>query len=831
MTGAHYRCGDFDVDLGNRRFLHSGREVPLEPRVFAVIAQLLVRAGTLVTRNELLDAVWGHRYVTPSALNRTIALARRAFGDDVAEPRFIQTVHGAGYRYVGPQPSANPVEIGSRARFAPSFAARLPARIDALIGRDAELAALEEFLRQHRMITVLGAGGMGKTQCALEGARRAAGDYPDGVWFFDLSPISHAGEWMRLLGSALAMPSAIPDLLLPQICALLRERHALIVLDNCDRVAADLGSIVFQILRGTESVRFLATSQRPLNLAGEQILRMPPLRVPEEFTPTERAAERIGAYPAVALLLERIRAVRPDFEISEGNAATLGDICRRLDGMPLALELAAARFALLSPEQVLERLEERFRFLGSDSAGRDVRHRNLRSLLEWSYGLLSAAERRLLNGTALFVQSWSMEAFVAMAGILGHEPEAAIDLLSGLVSHSLVSLVADVSPLRYRLLESVREYALVQLRSSGLEDPARRAHLQAMVVVCRAAHHDVMMGRMRERIEQLALDRGNVQAALETANTPGSDRALGLEILGSLIIYAKGHGDYMTVLRWCRQVLAPATDAETPALARALLTLGVVQVHLARADVWSAAALPDAARIAGACGDWWTEAYALGYHALGCINEGRHEEADRYAQRAREAAEQHRDELLTGLAGLAVGWIWLARGEPQRALAELNAVRDLGPDLHQRHFIDMYIGLALFAMGREAEAARQWLESLKLSIAVGNLRGMAGSIEGCAYLSAGAGEWAAAARLLTAARLIRERTQVPLFRFWRPHRDAVLAALKANLAEAALEAQMQAGAALRQEDATNAALATLQAISRGRNLDAGQSATNLASGS
>lgn len=811
MSTVQYRCGDFLVDLGNRRFLHQGREVALEPRVFAVIAELLKRSNELVTRNELLDTVWGHRYVTPSTLNRLIALARRAFGDDVSEPRYIQTVHGAGYRYVGPVTRSDAGTVNVLARFEPPFAARLPARIEALIGREAELAMLSGLLQKNRAVTVLGAGGMGKTRCALEAARRASPAYPDGVWFFDLSPVNHASEWLNMLGAALAMPAAAPETLIPQLAALLQDRTALIVLDNCERIAADLGILVFQLLRATNTLRFLTTSQRPLNLTGEQTVRLPPLRVPASETWANITPEKASAYAAVQLLLMRIHAARPDFELDDGNAAVLSEISLRLDGMPLALELAAARLTLLSPQQVLERLVQRFRFLESDSAGRDHRHRNLSSLLEWSYGMLSAEEQRLLNWTAVFVQSWSVEAFVALAAALGHEPESAVDLLSGLVSHSLVSVLTDVTPPRYRLLESVREYALLQLQSGLEERDARTAHLDAIAHVCARSSEEMLAGR--PRIEQFVLDRGNIAAALETAAANGRDHPQALGIIGSLLLYAKGHGDYLAMYRWCELVLDPSSQSRTAARARALLTLGVIRVYLQFGDPWAAHALADAARIAAEHGDWWTEAYALGYSALGCADNGLPDEAGPYAQRTRAAAEEHDDDLLRGLAALAQGWLWLARGQPQRALTELYAAIDLGCDPHQLHFVRTYLGLAHFALGQYPQAAQLWLAGLNLSISLGNVRGMAGSIEGCGYLASAAGDWRTAARLLAAAGLIRERTQLPLFRFWRPHLEAAMRDLRAHLSPTELQASWQSGVALRHEDATNEAAALLRSYS------------------
>jgi non-specific serine/threonine protein kinase len=805
--------------------------VALEPRVFAVIAQLLQRSNELVTRNELLDAVWGHRYVTPSTLNRLIALARRAFGDDVSEPRYIQTVHGAGYRYVGPLTRVGADTLNVRARFEPPFAARLPARVEALIGREAEVATLIGLLDKNRAVTVLGAGGVGKTRCALEAARRAATAYADGVWFFDLSPIGHAVDWLNTLAAALAVPATVPEVLLPQLGELLQDRAALIVLDNCERVAPDLGAIIFQLLRSTNAARFLATSQRPLNLTGEQTLRLPPLQVPAAETCAAITPEKASAYAAVQLLLMRIHATRPDFDIDDGNAAVLSEISLRLDGMPLALELAAARFTLLSPQQVLERLVQRFRFLESDSAGRDRRHRNLSSLLEWSYGLLSAKEQRLLNWSAVFVQSWSAEGFFALAAALGHEPESAIDLLSGLVSHSLVSVLTDVTPPRYRLLESVREYALLQLRGGTEEQEARRAHLDAMAHVCARSREDMLAGRISERIEQLILDRGNIAAALETAAAVRTEHPQALNILGSLLLYAKGHGDYVTMFRWCQLALDPSGGTPSAARARALLTFGVIQVYVRPDKPWIADGLAEAARIAAEHGDWWTEAYALGYSALGCANDAQPDEAAQYAHRTRVAAELHDNDLLRGLAGLAHGWVWLARGQPERAIAELSAAIELGRDPHQRHFIEMYIALAHFALGHYAQAAQSWLASLNLSISVANVRGMAGSIEGCGYLACLGGDWRCAARLLAAAGTVRERTKLPLFKFWRPHREVALRDLRSHLSPAELEASWQSGAALRHEDTTNEAMALLRSYSKTAPVRADQIDANSPAGS
>ena len=244
MDQVVYRCGDCELDTANRIFRKGGTEYALEPKVFAVLTQLVMRPGELLTREQLLDAVWGHRYVTPSTLNRVIALARRSLADDAEEPRFIQTVHGSGYRYVGPveKTSATPAE--PRARFAPPASVRLPAPLHTLIGRENELSQIDALLNGGRSLTLLGTGGMGKTQCALSFAQVHADRYPDGVWFFDLAPMRRADEWLQALALALAIAPAGERELLGKITQIFADRRALLLLDNCDRLSAGIGALV-----------------------------------------------------------------------------------------------------------------------------------------------------------------------------------------------------------------------------------------------------------------------------------------------------------------------------------------------------------------------------------------------------------------------------------------------------------------------------------------------------------------------------------------------------------------------------------------------------------
>ncbi|MDE2294276.1 MAG: winged helix-turn-helix domain-containing protein [Gammaproteobacteria bacterium] len=827
MEPTSFRCDRFEIDVADRRFLDDGREVALEPRVFAVIAQLLRKPGTLVARHELLDAVWGHRYVTPSTLNRTIALARRAFGDDVDDPRFIQTVHGAGYRYVGP---IEPLAPRVAARFAPPPVARVPARIAPLIGRETELAAIADRLAESREVTVIGSGGMGKTQCALEAARRIAPEFPDGVWFFDLVDVPHGDAWLEAFASTLAVRSTLEESLLGKVCAVLESRRALVVLDNCDRISGQIGERVVRLLRATTDLKFLATSQEPLGFADERLLRMPPLALPPLGDGETADLDVVSRSPAVQMLITRIRAVAPDFDLAADNMGDVAEICRRLDGMPLALELAATRFALLSAKQVLDRLDQRFRFLGNDAAGRDRRHRSLLSLLEWSYTLLSVDEQRLLDRCSLFVRSWSMETAVSLGESLGHGGPETVDLLSGLVGRSLVAVIPNSSPPRYRLLETVREYAQARLRETAEESAARLAHLHAVVAMCRAAEADLRCERVADRLPQLVFDEGNIGAALATALSTPALRPAALAIVGSLTLYGKIHGNYTLYRHWCERVLAGNGSDETPDLARSLLGYAIVLMHMAVAQESVESLLPEAARIAARHGDWWCEGYAHGYFALALANWGRSHEAESHAAITERRYREHGDGLLGGLAGLARGWILLSRGEAADALAQLTTACGLGSDPHQHHFIRMYAGLAQFELGDRPAAASEWLRAMRLSSGVANLRGVAGSIEGCAYLACARREPVPAVRLLAAAQRIRERTEVPLFNFWREHHARTLAELRAMLSPESYAAEWTAGAALRQEEAAEVARTLLTRIATA-NGESAQRTANRADGS
>jgi predicted ATPase/DNA-binding winged helix-turn-helix (wHTH) protein len=803
-----YRSGECEIDSLNRKFSRSGKQYALEPKVFAVLIQFFARPGALLTRDALLDAVWGHRYVTPSTLNRVIALARRALADDVDTPKFIQTVHGTGYRYIGPVEKAVAVAVDRRARFGPPPSVRMPSPLQSLIGRERELGQIESLLREGRSVTVVGSGGMGKTQCALAFAHQQIEAYPDGIWFFDLAPLRSADQWLHMLAFALSIAPSARAELIEKVSQIVTGRRMLLLLDNCDRISVDVGSIVIELLRGSSHLKVLATSQQQLNFLGERILRIPPLRLPAITHPSDAAElEQVASAAAVSLLLQRVRDTHANFNLTTANAPAIVGICERLDGMPLAIEFAAARFALLSPEQVLERLDQRFSFLVDAAAGRDQRHRNLVALLEWSFALLSPDEQRLLCWLGVFVQGWSVDAVIDLSAAFGSTGEIMVDLLLGLAQKSLISVDPSASPPRYRLLETVREFALEQLVTLGKEKRARDAHLAHVLRLAEIAHNEMLDGRMRERIAVLMQEHGNIDAASEYAVGGAGDPRAALRIAGWLTLYFKAHGEGIFARRLCERALSMAPQERTRDRAMALMCLGINEVlGLKRhPDVW----LGEAVSIAQEIGDEWTVAYSSGYLALWACHAGLPHEAEQYLDAVERIATRRGDDLLRGLAGLARGWRHLAEDRTAAALQALLPVRAISGDFHQHHLVDMYIGLSLFRLDDYPAAALQWHEAMRNALIVGHLRGIAGSMEGCAYIAERWNRADAACRLLSAADRIRARAGSPLFSFWVRHNEFAHAALRASMGVPVYETALAVGARMREEDSINEAMALL----------------------
>jgi predicted ATPase/transcriptional regulator with XRE-family HTH domain len=356
----------------------------------------------------------------------------------------------------------------------------LPRKLTSFIGREAEIAEITALVESHQLVTIVGSGGVGKTRTSLAVAEGVFGAFADGVWLIELAPLSRGDYIPGTVAQALGLTLAAEGDPIANLTRVLKSKHLLLVFDNCEHLIADVAKVVALILNDCHKVKILASSRSPLRVSGEATYRVPSLPVPP--TPAAGGSENIRAEPAsqfaaVALFANRAKAVNIRFELTDENAPSIADICRRLDGIALAIELAAARMKMVSPHQLRERLNERFRIL---TGGRDrlPRHQTLRALIDWSHDLLDEREQRLLRRLGIFANGFTLEAASAVGGDDEFDEFEVFDLLASLVEKSLVMVDPQGESMRYHLLESARVYAAEKLALAGEADALARRHLR-----------------------------------------------------------------------------------------------------------------------------------------------------------------------------------------------------------------------------------------------------------------------------------------------------------------------------------------------------------------
>jgi predicted ATPase/transcriptional regulator with XRE-family HTH domain len=360
------------------------------------------------------------------------------------------------------QVDAGPMESGD----GQPLANNLPAPISSFVGREEDMAGVIRALEAARLVTLVGTGGCGKTRLAVEVGTRTLSEYAHGVWFVELAPLTDPELVPAAILEALRRREVAGQTHLAVLENYLRSKQALLVLDNCEHLIESSAQLAYAVLRACPRLRILATSREPLRITGERLCRLSMLPVPPE-TITLAPRDLAAAYAAVQLFVDRARLVRPEFELNDSSAPAVARICRRLDGHPLALELAAARLRTLSPEQIATRLEDRFRLLVGGGRAVAPRQRTLVATLDWSYGLLSPDEQALMRRLSVFAGGWTLEAAEKVAEYAG--VAEVLELLTGLVDKSLAQVAASADPdePRYWLHEMVRQYAAERHSAAG----------------------------------------------------------------------------------------------------------------------------------------------------------------------------------------------------------------------------------------------------------------------------------------------------------------------------------------------------------------------------
>jgi predicted ATPase/DNA-binding winged helix-turn-helix (wHTH) protein len=503
--------------------MNSGAEVRLGTRGFDLLLLLVERAGDLVTKEELIARAWPNTIVEEINLRVNIATLRRKLGDGQGSHRYIVNEVGRGYSFVAPvsvSQSSQPPE--SRAEIRRPHT--LPAPLTRMVGRDHEERLVTAQLEKRRLVTIVGVGGVGKSTLGLAAANRSIASFSHGAAFVDLSSISSSESLSTAFATAVGV-SAQAENTIPSLLAFLRDKQMLLVVDNCEHVVSAVGSLLDSLLQGATQLHVLATSREPLGRPGEWVYRLAPLGTPEERV--ELSADQLERYPALALFIERASTGQNSLQLTPSNAAAIARICRRLDGIPLAIELATARIDSLGLEELAARLEDQSFMMSSGRSTGAARHQTLRATLDWSYALLSPSEQLTLRRLAIFRGPFTLETAVGVVARDGLTEQTAVLAVLGLADKSMLTTEVSEANVRHRQLLTTQAYAYEKLRITNDTVDIFRWHAEQIGRLLRQAESDWNSMTRSTWVCAYAYAIEDVRAAIEWAFSPFGDVLLG----------------------------------------------------------------------------------------------------------------------------------------------------------------------------------------------------------------------------------------------------------------------------------------------------------------
>lgn len=727
-----------------------------------------------------------------------------------------------------------------------AFANNLPQQMTSFVGRQQEIAEIKALLgkRQEtkgwserttglmppalRLVTLTGAGGCGKTRLALQAAAELLEEYEDGAWLVELAPLTDPGLIPQAVATVLRVSEEAGKPLVQTLTEHLQTRQTLLILDNCEHLLNACAEFASALLRTCRHVTVLATSREALSLPGERTYRVPSLSMPapkdfgsppsdfQSQNPTSKNESDLMQYEAARLFVERAQLARSSFAISRQNAPAIAQLCVRLDGIPLAIELAAARVRAMSVEQIASRLDDRFRLLTGGSRAALPRQQTLRALIDWSYDLLSEPEKALLRRLSVFAGGFTLEAAEAICSV---EAQNTLDLLTALVDRSLVLWEDGQTTNRYRLLETVRAYARDRLLETGEGVAVRLRHRDYFLQLAQGASDHLYGPEQVRWLDRLEIEHDNLRAALEWCKADPDSLEAGLRLAGRLGQFWQIRGYVGEGSEHLAALLAQTGPQEAPSGARAdaLTSAGILAWQ--RNDLRAARdLLQEALRLRQALGDEKAAAAVLGNLATVAHTEGDMAAARNLLQQSLEANRRLQDPHGIAAALVNLGGVVLQQGDLDAAHRFSEESLSLWKQIGNRHAAAVALnnlGTVARLRGDFAAAESRAKESLQIRRELGDQQGVAWSLEAFAKLATARAYSTApptqadltrAAILFGAAEALRERGGLTLVPADRQEMEEMVAKVRADLEKTAFAAAWAQGRAMTPEQAMQCAL-------------------------